>query len=68
MRALWLAIMLISLLPAAIASTLCNPLVIVLLGTEAWRKQMRRVRPYRWWLAGSLVTLALSTMMFARGY
>ncbi len=68
MRYFWLAIMVVTLVPAAVASLLFNPLVFLLLGPEAWREQVARVYPYRWWLATSLVALALATTMFTRSY
>ena len=66
MHDFWLAVLVVSLVPAAVASLVCNPLVIAMLGVDAWREQVRRVYPYRWWIGCSLVTLALSTIMLAR--
>ncbi len=64
----WLAVIAISMVPAAAASLLFNPLVFLLLGPEKWREQLVRFSPYRWWIAASLVTLALATTVYATHY
>jgi hypothetical protein len=61
----WLAVIVISIVPAAAASLLLNPLVFLVLGPEKWREQLVRLSPYRWWIAASLVTLALATTVYA---
>lgn len=64
----WLAVIAVSIVPAAAASLLLNPLVFLVLGPEKWREQLVRVSPYRWWIAASLVTMALATTMYATHY
>lgn len=64
----WLAIIAISVVPVAVASLLLNPLVFLVLGPEAWREQLARIYPLRWWIAASLVGLALSTTVYASRY
>lgn len=64
----WLAVIALSIFPSAVATFLLNPLVFLLLGPERWREQLDRVYPYRWWIAASLVTLALATTVYATHY
>jgi hypothetical protein len=64
----WLAVIAVSIVPSAAASLLLNPLVFLVLGPETWREQLVRLYPYRWWIAGSLVTLALATTVYATHY
>jgi hypothetical protein len=68
MRFFWLAVIAVSIVPVAIASFLLNPLVFLLLGPEAWRAQLMRLRPYRWWIAASLVALAIGTTVYGTRY
>jgi hypothetical protein len=68
MRYFWLAVIALSLLPSAVASVLLNPLVFLLLGPDAWREQLERVRPYRWWIAASLLTLSLASGVYGVRY
>ncbi|MGH3025989.1 MAG: hypothetical protein ACRDLR_06050, partial [Gaiellaceae bacterium] len=64
-RYVWLAIIVVSIVPVAAASLLLNPLVFLALGPEAWRERVARVHPYRWWVAASLVALAMATTVYA---
>jgi hypothetical protein len=64
----WLAVIAVSIVPAAAASLFLNPLVFLVLGPEKWREQLVRVHPYRWWIGASLVTLALATTVYATHY
>lgn len=64
----WLAVIAISIVPVAAASLLLNPLVFLVIGPEKWREQLMRLSPYRWWIAASLVALALATMVYATHY
>ena len=68
MRDVWLVVIALSIVPAAVASLLLNPLVFLLLGPDAWRKQLERLQPYRWWIAASLVALAVATTVYGTGY
>lgn len=68
MRYLWLAVIALSIVPTAVASVLLNPLVFVLLGPDTWREQLARLHPYRWWIAASLVALAVATTTYATSY
>ena len=68
MRYFWLAVVAVSIVPAAVASLLLTPLTFLLLGGEAWRGQLERLSPYRWWIAASLVALALATAVYGTGY
>ncbi len=68
MRYFWLAVIAVSIVPAAVASVLLNPLVFLLLGAEVWREQLSRVSPYRWWIAASLVALATATTVYGTTY
>jgi hypothetical protein len=67
-RYFWLAVIAVSIVPAAVASFLLNPLVFLLLGPEAWRAQLVRLRPYRWWIGMSLVALAMATSIYGTKY
>ena len=64
----WLAVIAISIVPAAFASLLLNPLAFLALGPEKWQEQVVRLSPHRWWIAASLVTLALATTVYATHY
>lgn len=64
----WLAVIAASIVPAAAVSLLLNPLVFLVLGPEKWREQLVRLSPYRWWIATSLVTLALATTVYVTRY
>lgn len=68
MRYFWLAVIAVSVVPAAVASVLLNPLVFLLLGAEVWRERLSRVYPYRWWIAASLVALATATTVYGTKY
>jgi hypothetical protein len=67
-RYLWIALIVVSIVPSAVACFLLNPLVFLMLGPEAWHEQVLRVRPYRWWIAASLISFASATTVFARRY
>jgi hypothetical protein len=64
----WLAVIAVSIVPSAVASVLLNPLVFVLLGPDAWREQLARLYPYRWWIVASLCALALATAIYGTTY
>ncbi len=68
MRYFWIGVIAVSTVPAAAASLLLNPLVFLVVGPEKWREQLMRVSPYRWWIAASLVALALATTVYATRY
>jgi len=40
----------------------------VLLGPDAWREQLARLSPYRWWIVASLCALALATAIYGTTY
>jgi hypothetical protein len=64
----WLAVIVVSVVPAAVASFYLNPLAFLVLGPDAWREQVSRLYPYRWWIVASLLTLALSTTIYGTKY
>lgn len=64
----WLAVIAVSVVPAAAASLLLNPLVFLVLGPEKWRGQAVRLYPFRWWIAASLVGLVVATTVYATRY
>ncbi len=68
MRYVWLAVIAVSIVPAAAASFLLNPLVFVLLGPDAWREQLARLYPYRWWIVASLFALVVATTVYGMKY
>ncbi len=68
MRYFWLAVIAVSVVPSAAASFLLNPLVFVLLGPDAWREQLARLYPYRWWIVASLFALAIATTIYGTTY
>ena len=68
MRYVWLIVIAVSIVPAAAAAFLLNPLVYLLLGPEAWRNQLARLHPYRWWLVASFIALALATTVYGTKY
>jgi hypothetical protein len=65
MRYVWLAILVVSFVPVALASLLLNPFVYLLLGPNVWRERVARLYPYRWWIGASLFALALSATVYA---
>jgi EamA domain-containing membrane protein RarD len=67
-RYFWLAVIAVSIVPAAVAGFLLNPLVYLLLGAEAWRDRLARLHPYRWWIVASLVALAVATTAYGARY
>jgi hypothetical protein len=67
-RLFWLAVIALSIVPAAAAGVLLNPLVFLLLGPGAWREQLERLAPYRWWIAASFVALLLATTVYGTQY
>ncbi len=68
MRYFWLAVIAVSIVPAAVASLLLNPLVYLLLGAEAWRDRLARMYRYRWWIVASLIALAVATTVYGAKY
>jgi hypothetical protein len=67
-RYLWLGIIALSLIPVAFACFLFNPITLWVLGPQAWREQVLRLQPYRWWLASSLALLTLATFVYGAQY
>jgi hypothetical protein len=63
-RDLWLTVIAISIIPAAAASFILNPLVFLILGPDARREHLRHLHPFRWWIAASLVALAVATTIY----
>jgi hypothetical protein len=68
MRYFWLTVIGVSIAPSAVASVLLNPLVFLLLGPDAWREQLARFYPYRWWIVASLFALAMATTIYGTKY
>lgn len=68
MRYFWLAVIAVSVVPSALASILLNPLVFLLLGPDAWREQLARLHPYRWWIVASLLALVMATTIYTTKY
>ncbi len=64
----WLAIIALSLAPAALVSFMLNPFVFWVLGPEAWRDRMMRIHPYRWWLVSSLAVFGTAMTVYALRY
>jgi len=64
----WLAVIAVSIVPVAVASFLLNPLTFLLLRPDAWREQLARVYPYRWWIVASLVALTVATTVYGTRY
>jgi EamA domain-containing membrane protein RarD len=58
----------LSIVPAAIAGFLLNPLVFLLLGPDTWRERIARIYPYRWWIAASLVVLGVASTVYGTKY
>jgi EamA domain-containing membrane protein RarD len=67
-RYFWLAVIAVTVVPAAVAGFLLNPLVYLLLGAEAWRDRLARLHLYRWWIVASLVALAVATTAYGARY
>jgi hypothetical protein len=67
-RFVWLAILAVSLVPVALVGLLANPLVFLVLGPDAWRERVQRLRPYRWWLLFSIAVCAFATAVYAAAY
>lgn len=65
---LWLAIIGISLLPVAAAAFLANPLVLMVLGADAWQERVARLRPYRWWFPFSILVCGFATTVYGIRY
>ncbi len=68
MQYFWLAVIAVSIVPSAVASFYFNPIVFLLLGPDAWREQVARLHPYRWWIVVSLLALALATTIYGTKY
>jgi hypothetical protein len=68
MRYFWLTVIALSVIPAGVAALFLNPLVFLALGPDAWREQLRRLHPFRWWILSSVLALALSTTVYAAQY
>jgi len=64
----WLCLIVLSAVPTAAASLLLNPVVFLVLGPDAWRENVARLQPYRWWLGAAIVALCLSTTVYATTY
>ncbi len=64
----WLVVMGVSLVPVAIVSFLLNPIVLVVIGPEAWRSRLASLRPYSWWIVASFVACLLATVVFGARY
>jgi hypothetical protein len=67
-RYVWLTIIGLSLVPAAIASFVLNPLTLVVLGPDGWRERVTRLHPYRWSLAASLAIFGVATFVYGLTY
>lgn len=68
MQYFWLAVIAVSIVPSAVACVLLNPLVFLLLGPDAWREQLARAYPYRWWIVASIFALAVATTIYGTRY
>ena len=64
MRYVWIAIIVASGAPLLYVAWLANPVVIVVLGREAWLERVARLSPYRWWILFLIVVCALSVAVY----
>jgi hypothetical protein len=64
----WLIIIAVSFVPAAVVGFMLNPFVFWALGPEAWRDRLVRVHPYRWWLGFCVAVFGISTTVYTARY
>jgi hypothetical protein len=68
MRYVWIAIIVASAAPLLYVAWLANPVVIVVLGREAWLGRLARLSPYRWWIVFLVFVCAFSVAVYAVGF
>jgi hypothetical protein len=64
----WIAIIAVSAVPLVYVGWLANPLVVVVLGVEAWRERVTGLYPYRWWILLLILTCAFSVAVYTVRY
>jgi hypothetical protein len=67
-RYVWIAIIAVSAAPLVYVAWLANPLLLVLLGAEAWRDRIVRLYPYRWWILFLILVCAFSVVVYVVSY
>ena len=68
MRYVWLAIIGVSLVPVAFVSVVLNPLVLLLIGVDAWQERVARFRPYRWAFTAAIAALGIGVSVYSAKY
>ena len=68
MRYVWIAIIVASAAPLVYVAWLANPIVIIVLGREAWLERVARLSPYRWWIIFFIVVCAFSVAVYTVGF
>jgi hypothetical protein len=64
----WLAVIAVSGAPLVYVAWLDNPLVVVLLGVDAWRDRFAQLYPHRWWILFLILVCALSVATYTISY
>jgi hypothetical protein len=67
-RYVWLTIIAVSAIPLLPFALYANPLSLILLGVEEWRKRVSRLYPYRRWFWLSLVVCTFSVVVYSIRY
>jgi hypothetical protein len=63
-RYVWIAIIAASAAPLLYVAWLANPVVVIVLGREAWLERVARLSPYRWRILFLIVVCAFSVAVY----
>jgi hypothetical protein len=63
-RYVWIAIIVASGAPLLYMAWLANPVVIIVLGREAWLERVARLSPFRWWILFLILVCAFSVAVY----
>jgi hypothetical protein len=63
-RYAWIAIIVASGAPLLYVAWLANPVVIIVLGREAWLERVARLSPFRWWILFLILVCAFSVAVY----
>ena len=64
MRYVWIAIIVASGAPLLYVAWLANPVVIIVLGREAWLERVARLSPFRSWILSLILVCAFSVAVY----
>jgi hypothetical protein len=63
-RYAWIAIIVASGAPLLYVAWLANPVIIIVLGREAWLERVARLSPFRWWILFLILVCAFSVAVY----